>query len=292
MRVIGVDFSGAEPETGKTWIAEGSLSDGGFLTLTCCHPITRADLTRKLAALEEPAVVAMDFPFSVPEVFAAFWHCNRPSLVPYDGNMTHLWAAAHKMGRNAFVKFVTDEWKGEPNRFCDLEIQRKLKPFSQVFSPLRHSNNPSMLQMTVEGMQMLNLLQGKSKVRIPPLHPVPEQDSITLLEIMPGATLRSFGLPYRGYKSGQNPLKNRDKILRELSQKMISLTPLPRLLTLTCRANEDALDAVVAVITAALWHKDRSAKSFFCYPPDPGQPNYGKVQLEGWLYAPKPLEGN
>ena len=287
MHIIGVDFSGAEPETGKTWIAWGELDGDGVLTIKNCQPISRATLTHKLTALENPAVVAMDFPFSVPEVFAAFWHCKRPSLVPYDGNMTHLWAASHKMGRDAFIKFVKDEWKGEPKRICDLEIQGKLEPFSQVQSPLRHSNIPAMLQMTFEGMQMLNLLRCKSKVRIPPLHPDPEQDSVTLLEVMPGATVRSLvGKKYRkGYKGGKEWWQNRKHILDKLPGCSAIELAIPDEIHGMSRANDDALDAVVAAISAALWHKDRS---IFHRPEDVDGLDWKTVRLEGWLYAPNP----
>lgn len=266
MHIIGVDFSGAEPETGKTWIAEGSLSDDGLLTLTCCHPITRADLTNKLATLRHPAVVAMDFPFSVPMKFA-------PRLSGDAQNMVDLWAKVSCTNQEVFNRlrdsFVLEGTKAPP---------RKYDPKGS-FSPL--SITPiNMVPMTFWGMRMLNDLYpgpADKPIWVPPLQCPPTKPHITLLEVMPGATLRRLGLPYRGYKGGQNPLKTRDKILRELSQKVISLTPLPHLLTLTCRANDDALDAVVAAITAALWHTD---KSLFCHPPEQDS----DVLLEGWMW--------
>ncbi len=70
--IIGVDFSGAATE-GKTWICEGKLV-GSELCLTDCLPITRSELTDKLKKLKGPIVVAMDFPFSMPEEFInSFW---------------------------------------------------------------------------------------------------------------------------------------------------------------------------------------------------------------------------
>ena len=292
MRIIGVDFSGAQREVGKTWVAEGSLSDGGLLTLNNSHPITRLDLTAKLKSLSVPAVVGMDFPFSVPEVFANFWHCKRPSFASNIENMARLWVAAHKMGRPAFVKFVKDKWTGEPKRVCDVEIQKNLKGI-QVFSPLRHSNHPSMLQMTIEGMLMLNDLRGKSAVRVPPLHPDPAPDSITLLEVMPGATLRSLNLlpDHDGYKGGKYALRKRQGILTELPNQVgqlgLELDIPSHVLKQTCRANDDALDAVVAAITAALWQLNRDA---FRHPESKEERQ--AALLEGWLYAPRTLGGN
>lgn len=280
MRIIGVDFSGAEPETGKTWIAEGVLSDSGLLTMNSCHPITRSDLTDKLAALREPAVVAMDFPFSVPKKFAKFWREHHHCSFNQCEWMPDLWSAASAEKRVGFER-IAGRFEGMAFRKCDHYV-----PGAK--SPLKAKGNPIMLSMTFQGMKMLHQLWQRSaagetrgRLRVAPLHPGSDPDAVTLLEVMPGATLRRLGLDYRGYKGGQNPLKTRDKILRELSQKMISLTPLPHLLTLTCRANDDALDAVIAAITAALWHENQG---IFRHPA--GQ-ELQTAQLEGWLYAPQ-----
>lgn len=299
MRVIGVDFSGAEPEVGKTWIVEGALN-GNVLTLQSCHHIIRADLTRKLADLEKPAVVAMDFPFSVPRGFADFW-C--PSRVAQEGLMPDVWATAARLKlrdfrtrRDTFV--ASRHW--EPKRACD-----PLESFSCL-----HDTRPDMVPMTFWGMRMLNRLwQGTtaSPVLVPPLlqpNRPDEKEPITLLEVMPGATLRSLDLPYKGYKNGQRTDQRRQKILNELpvrarpvevNLRVDTDRPCHRGLCQVirnnanrtnlydiCRYHDDALDAVVAAIAAALWAIPET-REHFIRPPEPIAPT---VRLEGWLYTP------
>ena len=287
MRIIGVDFSGANPETGKTWVAEGSLSDGGLLTLNSCHPIIRADLTAKLQSLKDPALAAMYFPFSVPGEFANYW--QRSKVLDDGWEMPNLWsAAAHLTLRwDKFKGLQTalrlEKFKREPKRIGD-------PPESK--SPL-HTVSPNMVPMTFKGMQMLNRLwldarKSNKPLRIPPLHPDPEQDSITLLEVMPGATLDSISIKRTGAKGG-GAAELREKILMELRSKLNEWGIEVRFsrrsdLYQTCRANDDALDAVVAAVTATMWHKDPQQ---FRHPEDVDGIDWKTVRLEGWLYAPK-----
>ena len=73
-RIIGVDFSGAAKDNhvGKTWITEGTLQ-GNSLTLLEPRPISRNCLTEMLIKEDPKAVIAMDFPFSVPREFLDCW---------------------------------------------------------------------------------------------------------------------------------------------------------------------------------------------------------------------------
>lgn len=291
MRVIGVDFSGAKREVGKTWIADGRL-EGSTLNLTSCEPISRANLTKKLAKLNEPAVAAMDFPFSVPTEFARFWRGD--DVVNHGWGMPDLWTSAAEMELDDFRelgrRFI--DRHGEPKRACDPP---------ESFSCL-HDIHPDMVPMTFWGMQMLNQLWQRTGIRVPPLHPDPERDSVTLLEVMPGATLRSLDLPYKGYKSGQLTDQRRIEILNGLPgrarpveinlrvtvgrcHQICNVAPIGenRLpLRDICRYHDDALDAVVAAIAAALWAIPETREHFIS-PPHPNDPN---IRLEGWLYTP------
>ena len=303
MRVIGVDFSGAGADTdvGKTWIARGELDGDGVLTIESCCPISREDLTEGLVDLDEPAVVAMDFPFSVPVDFARHCYNQMPEAFPDGGEMPGLWAAVAGIELEQFGRlggaFVAQH--GEPKRACDPP---------ESFSCL-HNINPDMVPMTFRGMRMLNRLwQGPtaSPVLLPPLlqpNRPDEKEPIILLEVMPGATLRSLDLPYKGYKNGQRTDQRRQKILNELPDRASPVevnlrVPVDRChqrcnvapigedrlpLRDICRYHDDALDAVVAAITAALWvhAPDRSP-----HPPAPGQPGHQVSLLEGWLFKP------
>ena len=283
MRIIGVDFSGAQREVGKTWIAEGSLSDDGVLTLNSCCSISRDCLTKKLAGLDEPAVVAMDFPFSVPAEFATRWSGYDKSW-----EMPNLWAAAGKMDLAGFIelrnKFAARH--GEQKRACD-------PPESSSALNIR------MMPMTFWGMRMLNRIwacQTVNSLLVPPL-PSPRtgtgDHTTTLLEVMPGVVLHRLGLPFRGYKDGrgQEQRKQRKQTRKCILEKLPSQVKRVQV-DLSCvydkclsNAQGDALDSVVAAIAAALWATDRT---LFQLPPEQGQPGYDPfILLEGWLYAPK-----
>ena len=97
--------------------------------------------------------------------------------------------------------------------------------------------------------------------RVPPLDDE-ECNGATLLEVMPREALRAFGLPDQGFKSGENALKNRREILRELPEisnaKLINLPDFRD----ECMFSDDALDSIVAAVAAALWTMDESESSF------------------------------
>ena len=98
---------------------------------------------------------------------------------------------------------------------------------------------------------------------------------------MPGALLKSIGLPYKGYKKGRAALERRDDILGNLAQ--ASGVDLPNLdrVRLACRANDDCLDAVVAAVGASAWAKDTSRFHH------PDSDELADARLEGWIYVPR-----
>ncbi len=270
--IIGVDFSGAE-EDRNTWITLGHLNDNGKLLLDVVHPIRRADLYDLLSTIPTPAVVALDFPFGVPGKFAAHLCGNNP---PAD--MPDLWDAVAGMDADQFSdarnQFVADH--GEPTRAGDA------RHFPESYSPL-HRVNPNMLPMTYQGITLLHRWHQNHPQRwhVPPLEPTAQpEETVTLLELMPGAFLRSLDLPYNGYKRGANALQLRERILTGLSA--ASRVRLPNLHTVRmgCRANDDCLDAVVAATAAAAWAQD--AQRFR----HPTAGELAEARLEGWIYVP------
>ena len=285
MRIIGVDFSGAKADR-NTWLARGELDDN-VLAIESCARIHRAALTDKLAGFSkssEPTVAAMDFPFSVPAEFANYW--QRSKVLDDGWEMPNLWAAAAHLTlrwdkfKDLQSALRLEKFKREPKRSCDPP---------ESFSPL-HTATPNMVPMTFRGMAMLHDLWGRlphGSIWVPPL-PEPPGHNITLMEVMPGATLRSFGLPHTGYKDTPEQRAQRREmrqhILDELPQRTNPLTvDLPGDVYDVCLGNADALDSVVAAITAALWEIDRER---FITPPEQDHPNYAQVMLEGWLYIP------
>ena len=123
---------------------------------------------------------------------------------------------------------------------------------------------------------------------VPPLPPQKAGKAV-LLEVMPGAVLRSLGLPYKGYKNGVRRLELRRTILDGLPQ--ASRVELPNIQVFwdACMSSHDCLDAVVAALAAALWSIDPGS---FRLPnvdgdgQDPLSLPESVLRLEGWLYAP------
>ncbi len=285
--ILGVDFSGAKTDK-NTWVTLGFL-DGGVLTLEYCEPTPRARLADLLESLPSGAVAALDFPFSVPTVFAEWW-------LPGARSMPDLWEAASAMEIEEFISlrddFVADH--GEPLRRGDLY-------FPECYSCL-HKANPNMVPMTFRGMQELDGL-WRAGCRVPPL---PEQgrNGPVLLESMPGAALRAFKLPHKGYKKGRHSTELRLKILESLeSRSRIKVTNLTSFRD-HCIGSDDCLDSVVAAVTACLWVRDQdlfrlpqdgpgdaTRRGGVPIPPDPDGNELATTRLEGWLYAPVFLGG-
>ncbi|MEC9286912.1 MAG: DUF429 domain-containing protein [Chloroflexota bacterium] len=277
--ILGVDFSGAKSDK-NTWVTRGTLS-GNSLEISSCEPTPRAELAILLGSAPKNTIAALDFPFSVPREFASY-------LLPSAEDMTELWNAAANMEFQDFMalrdEFVLEH--GEPYRRGDLY-------FPECYSCL-HKANPNMVPMTFRGMQMLDGL-WRSGCRVPPL-PNGTRTGPLLLESMPGAALRALGLPFKGYKKGQNALSLRRQILDGLGT--MSGVGLPNLSRFRdyCLENDDCLDSVAAAVAACLWNKD---PTMFRLPqdgpgdvsrrggtPNPNENELRTAQLEGWLYAP------
>lgn len=282
-QILGVDFSGAETNN-TTWVTEAALQDK-TLSVKCCYRPSRKRkeayciLEKRLLEMSPAAVVALDFPFSVPRRFAEEFVRN-PSSMP------DVWGAV-----------ANKEYKdldGLRRRFVERHgemIRRGDAHFGGPFSPLK-AVNPDMLPMTFHGMQMLSRLWESDKgFRIPPLDTV-RRNGPTLMETMPGVLLRGFGLPARNYKTrnqsnSNRPEDKREEILMGLEKKFGNSLRIPAECRSKCLKNPDCLDSLVAAIGAALWAKDKS--KFLC-PRESIDSNeeINAARLEGWIYAPRP----
>ena len=269
--IVGVDFSGHR-EDRNTWVALGRLDAGGALRLDSVQPARRADLHDLLATIPTPTVAALDFPFGVPADFVA--HLS-PKFSPRA--MPDLWKIVSGMTAGDFLearnRFVAEN--GELKRSGDA------RHFPESYSPL-HVANPNMVPMTYEGIRLLHRWHENDPQRwhVPPLEPpTGSAQTVTLLELMPGAFLKAVGLPYKGYKKGRRSAELREQITGALAT--ASGIPLPDLdsVHMGCHANDDFLDAVVAAVGAASWARDDDS---FRHP----QPDeLALARLEGWIYA-------
>ena len=278
-QVLGVDFSGAEISN-TTWVTKAVLQDK-TLSVKCCYRPSRnrneayETLEKRLLELSPSAVVALDFPFSVPRKFAE-------EFVRDPLTMRDVWSAVANKGYNEFDKLRRSfvERHGEMTRRGDAH-------FGGPFSPLK-AVNPDMLPMTFHGMRMLHKLR-KAGFRVPPLGD-DGCEGPTLLETMPGVLLRCFDLPARNYKTKNQSNKNRPEDTREtilsgLEHKFGQDLQIPDEWRRECMKNADCLDSLIAAIGAALWVKD---KSKILTPTEAIEANeeIKAARLEGWIYAP------
>ena len=296
-KIVGVDFSGAR--TDDPWITMGVLEDK-HLNLTCCEPIPREDLKKRLRKLPDDAVAAIDFPFGVPHQFAL--ELDRDTC-----SMPDLWRLA-----------ALEEYKWfKESRDCFVKVHRELiragdTYFDGPLSPLK-TGGPNMLPMTFRGMEMLHEL-WKDGCRVPPLRER-GHDGPTLLETMPGVWLRYYDLPHEKFKgTSDEDLANREKILEGLKTKpkvSVKICESVRNQCLRKRDGHNGLDSAIAAIAGALWVENRD---IFLEPHStltvadtstdpkrkkrmerisPGLENTIErkaARLEGWIYAPKPIE--
>ena len=252
--VVGVDFSGAKDE-GKTWITKGFLdrkgsfdAEKGSFVLLSCKSVSREDLTELLKALPNDAVAALDFPFSVPIAFSEF-------LGLPNSEMPDLWQATAAMGREEFIsqrdEFVKENI--ELLRAGDLHVPGCYSCLQKT--PL------NMVPMTFHGMEMLDALWNQTNCQVPPLKESNRKGAV-LLEAMPGAALKEFNLPDKGFKGGKDAFEKRRKIIKELPKcSNVTLINLPDFRD-QCMFSDDALDSIVAAVVAALWAMDESESAF------------------------------
>ena len=262
--IIGVDFSGARHDRG-TAIACGTLS-GHELRIADCRTISREALLQTLLEAPPGSVAALDFPFSVPEKFVR-------ELAGDPRTMADVWSGVADMEMDAYValrdRFVS--LHGELDRKCDI-----LHP--EAYSVL-HRVNPNMLPMTLKGMQLLRRLRRPGIAILALDEPAPK--GLTVIEVMPGASLKGMGLPYKGYKTGMRRLELRRVILEGLAKARPICIGNVEEIRSQCEDSHDCLDAVVAALTAA---------TFLAYPELVSTPSEGDIyRLEGWIYALEPV---
>ncbi len=298
--VLGVDFSGAKGDdhVGKTWVTKGWF-DGTTLIISDCRPDSRDGLRTLLKGLPSDSVAAMDFPFGVPMEFIQYLGIDAT-------DMPTVWHSILSDGKD--VAWFEAKCRGA---FKELGYESK-RTGDEYYPESKSPLNLRMFRMTFHGMSMLGKLWNETNCQVPPLQQE-GHNGLTLLEVMPGAALKVFGLPFTGYKEGkgdavlQEKRKAREKILGELdgaSQIQLETFDEIRNKCIDDRGG-DALDSLVAAVVAAKWAKNESD---FLVPSDEvvdtlkrnkrnkrqaSQQAMGKrkievARLEGWIYTPLP----
>jgi hypothetical protein len=227
--------------------------------MSCCRlPKKREDAHTKLEQrleklLSDNAIIALDFPFGVPKAFADTGFC------PNAAKMSDLWKAAHSKSVNGDLTKYLNTKNGLHKKLRkggDLHKYTKLKRetdknITESYSPL-NTVKPNMLPMTFYGMQLLYRLKDAPGFCV---HPAPDnrRSGPLLMEVMPGAALNAFKLPFKTYKRDINALQERRKILSLLAAHSGVMLPNLRHFRDHCLFSDDALDSVVAAVVAAKW---------------------------------------
>jgi predicted nuclease with RNAse H fold len=239
MRVVGVDLS-AEPV--RTAVAVLEWGNGKAVVEELR---VGADDEAILAALMTADRAGIDAPFGWPDAFAAFLAAHQAGDVPVPDGLTG------QQWRRQLAWRHTDE---------TVRDKAGIIPLSVAADRIGHA------AMRCAGLLARLGNQGS---------PVDRDGSGRVAEVYPAASLKQWGLPYRGYKQPRNPAA-----LPELASELQAAAPWLEIgpHDHLCRTSHDALDAVIAALTA------RAAALSLTLRPDPElQP---AASREGWIALP------
>jgi predicted nuclease with RNAse H fold len=237
---VGIDLAAEADHTAVahvTW-------HGGRAAVT--HLMTTADDEELLDSIRRADKAGIDCPLGWPDAFVRLVAAHR------DG---HLTPPADGTGRGWRQTFTA--------RLTDLEVHQQIRlvPLSVSADRIAH------VALRCAGLQAQLAALGQ---------PVDRAGDGTVVEVYPAASLRNWGLPYRGYKSTASP-----QLLGELIDRLKAAArwlDLGRAEEELCRTSHDATDAVIAALTG------RAASQGLTSRPTAGQ--QAAAQTEGWIALP------
>jgi len=239
VRVVGVDLS-AEPV--RTAVAVLEWGDGKAVVEDLR---VGADDEAVLAALMTADKAGIDAPFGWPDAFTAFLAAHQAGNVSVPGGLTG------QQWRRQLAWRHTDE---------TVRKETGIIPLSVAADRIGHA-----------AMRCAGLLARLGSLG----SPVNRDGSGTVTEVYPAASLKQWGLPYRGYKQPGNPAALPELVSElQAAAPWLDLGPHDHL----CRTSHDALDAVIAALTA------RAAALSLTLRPDPGLQD--AASREGWIALP------
>ncbi len=261
--LIGIDVSAARDAADRLWIAlarpeRDRLRLSSLLSARELFGRSRREvidgLVRFLAHVPG-ALVACDVCFGLPSPLTdAPWHCwllRYPFATPEEVR------AAGRASGGGELRRLTDRLVRAPMAPTNLRLYR------QTHLWLR---------------EVLRPLVAASQVTVAPFQPA-RPPTPHLIEVCPAVSLRTWQLPSRGYKGRtESHRRTRAAIVAALRARCLDI---PDQLTqlAVAQAGGDALDAVVAAVTA--WAVDRHEEFLRILPPE--------AFREGWIYvAPLP----
>jgi predicted nuclease with RNAse H fold len=237
---VGIDLAA---EADHTAVAQIEWHGGNAAV---SHLVTRADDDALLDSIMQADKAGIDCPLGWPDAFVRFVAEHKDGqLAPPAGGTGRDW-------RENFTNRVTDRVVRE---------QTGLVPLSVAADRIGH------VALRCAGILAKLAALGQ---------PVDRAGSGTVVEVYPAASLRSWGLPYRGYKNAASPQPLAELIGRLKEQ--ADWLKLGRAEEELCRTSHDATDAVIAALSA------RAAGLGLTRLPTTGQ--RATAQTEGWIAVP------
>lgn len=242
MLTVGVDLA-AEPA--GTAVARVEWRAGRAIVR---HIAWGADDSAILAALAEADKVGIDCPLGWPDAFVAFVTAHQGGLVDIP------WDIDQRGWRRPLTMRLTDLAVREQTRLTPLSVSADRIGHVAMRCACR------LAQFAQQGQAVERSGTGK------------------VAEVYPAASLKMWGLPYRGYK---RPVDS--QALAELVDALTRSAPWLELgdAEFTCRSRHDAIDAVIAALTA------RAAERNLTVCPRTPQ-EASAARTEGWIALPVP----
>jgi predicted nuclease with RNAse H fold len=242
-RFVGVDLAATPQKTGVC-VLEGStvVSILRGSTSEGTHPDW---ITPYCAGAD---VVAVDVPFGWPKPFTE-------ALAGY--------LVGDRMGldKNRYRLRKTDFW-----------IKENFPPLNPI------SVSTDKIGVTaIVGTLLLNALSSDFA-----LSPTESQADRSVIEVYPAVSLLAWGLPFRGYKNGEEASRMRRAILRKLQHEFG--LDLAERQSEVLAASEHCLDALIAALTA----QEYARGAVFA----PEDPQDDTLKTEGWIWAPDRLSAH
>jgi predicted nuclease with RNAse H fold len=241
MLTVGVDLA-ASPES--TAVARVEWLPGRVVVRDV---IRGADDAAVLAAIAQADKAGIDCPLGWPDAFVAFVVAHQAGSVTVPGDI------ADRAWRRSLTMRLTD---------LAVREETRLIPLSVSADRIGH--------VALRCASLLSQLALLGEV-------VDRSGSGKVVEVYPAASLKIWHLPYRAYKRPRDA-----RVLQELVTKLVAGAPWLELgdFEALCRTRPDAVDAVVAALTA------RAASRNLTIAPGTQQ-EASAASTEGWIAIPR-----
>jgi len=239
---VGVDLA-AEPE--GTAVARVEWLAGRAVVRDV---LWGADDSAVLAALAEAGKAGIDCPLGWPDAFVAFIVAHQGGLAPIPQGI------ADRGWRRSLAMRLTD---------LVVRQETRLTPLSVSADRIGH------VAMRCACLLALFAQQG---------HDVDRGGSGKIVEVYPAASLKTWGLPYRGYKRPGDT-----QALGKLVDELQGAAPWLDLgdADFLCRRRHDAVDAVIAALTARAANRELTLRPRT-------REEAAAASTEGWIAIPLP----